>query len=389
MSPKQLSKIAFLSMLGAGAAGAGLYFFDPEAGSKRRSKLMKDSKKLMAAAKHETTKSLRDAGHHMFGGIACCVSRIRSEQATDEVIVERVRSRMGRVVAHPHPIKVVSDEGIVTLWGPVAKDELLPLLYKVKATPGVKEIQNHLTTYRSQEKTETVPGKKTGEIKWGPFKRLLIGVAGATAAAYGLYKKNAFGRALTVAGAGAMASSTMKRRISSSLALSEFDQGFEVDQTINLNAPVSDVFDFWANPENYPQAFSHITSVEQIGENLYRWTVKGPGGIPIGWEGVITRIVPNTLVEWKSQPGSLIGNSGSARFDPNYDASTRLHIRMFYRPPAGILGRFVAEMFGADPKSILRDDLRRLKWLFESGGIRLKQERSAEEEAELLKMATT
>jgi uncharacterized membrane protein len=389
MSAEKLSKIALFSMLGVGAAGAGYYFFDPADGRKRRSKLMKTTRKFVANAKHETVKSLKDAEHHLLGGMACCVSRLRSEEATDEVIVERVRSRMGRVVAHPHPIKVVSDQGIVTLWGPVAKHELLPLLYKVKATSGVKEIRNHLTTYRPQEKEIQAQSKKPGEIKWSPYKRLLIGVAGATAAVYGLYKKNFFGRALAFAGVGAMAGSTMKRNISSSLAFGECSQGFELEQTINVNAPVSDVFEFWVNPENYPQAFSHISSVEQIGENLYRWTVKGPAGIPIGWEGVITRIVPNTLVEWKSQPGSLIANFGTAHFDPNYDASTRLHVHMFYRPPAGILGRFAAEMFGSDPRSILRDDLRRLKWLFESGAITLRQERSAEEEAELLKMATT
>lgn len=392
MSPKKLSKIAFFSMLGAGAAGFSVYLLDPKDGQKRRSRLIKGTKKVVATAKHEAEKSLKDAQHHFVGGIACLSARLRAEEATDEVIVERVRSRMGRVVAHPHPVKVVSDQGIVTLWGPVARHELLPLLYKVKATPGVKEIRNHLTAYDPKEQefhASRMESRKSGGITSSPFQRLLIGAAGATAAIYGLYRKNAFGRALAIAGAGAMAGSTINKNISSSLALSDCSQGFEVEQTINVNAPVSDVFDFWVNPENYPQAFSHISSVEQIGENLYRWTVKGPAGIPIGWEGVITRIVPNTLVEWKSQPGSLIANSGTARFDPNYDASTRLHIRMFYRPPAGILGRFVAELFGSDPEDMLRDDLRRLKWLFESGAIRLKQERSAEEEADLLKMATT
>ena len=391
MSPKKLSRIAFFSMLGAGAAGLGVYFFDSKDGHKRRTRFIKQTKTVVAAAKHEAEKSLKDAQHHFVGGIACLSARLRNEEATDEVIVERVRSRMGRVVAHPHPIKVVSDQGLITLWGPIARHELLPLLYKVKATPGVKDIQNHLTAYDPKEEIPSSHSEngKSGEIAWSPFKRLLIGAAGAAAVIYGFYRKNAFGRALALAGAGAMAGSTMKKNFSSSLAFTENSPGFEVEQTVNVNAPVSDVFDFWANPENYPQAFSHISSVEQIGENLYRWTVRGPAGIPIGWEGVITRIVPNTIVEWKSQPGSLIANSGTARFDPNYDASTRLHIRMFYRPPAGILGRFVAELFGSDPKDMLRDDLRRLKWLFESGVITLKQERSAEEEADLLKMATT
>lgn len=390
MSPKKLSSIAFFSLLGAGAAGMGIYLFDPKDGRKRRSRVTKQTKKVVAAAKHEAEKSLKDAQHHLVGGIACLAARLRNEEATDEVIVERVRSRMGRVVAHPHPIKAVSDEGIVTLWGPVARYEVLPLLYKVKATPGVKEVRNHLTTYEPNEAYfPAAQSPKSGEMRSNRFKRLVMGAAGATAAIYGLSGKNSFGRMLALAGAGVMAGSTMNKKVCCSPALAENSQDFEVEQTINVNAPVSDVFDFWANPENYPQAFSHISSVEQIGENLYRWTVKGPAGIPIGWEGVITRIVPNTLVEWKSQPGSLIANSGTAYFDPNYDASTRLHIRMFYRPPAGILGRFVAELFGSGPKDMLHDDLRRLKWLFESGGIKLKQQPSAEEEAELLKMATT
>lgn len=164
--------------------------------------------------------------------------------------------------------------------------------------------------------------------------------------------------------------------------------GFELVRTIRINAPISDLFDFWANPENYPKAFGHVARIERLGENLYRWTLNGPGGIPIGWEGMITRTVPNTLVEWKSLPGSAIGNFGMVRFDSNYDASTRIHIRMFYRPPAGILGRFFAELFGADPGKILDQDLRQLKYIFENGGFKGEQE-EALGDAELLKTATT
>src|SRR5215469_6019996 len=196
MSPKKLSNIALLSLLGAGTAGMGIYLFDRKDGRKRRARLMKETKKVVATTTHEAKKSLKDAQNHLVGGIACLSARLRTEEATDEVIVERVRSRMGRVVTHPHPIMVASDEGMVTLWGPVPRDEMLPLLYKVKATPGVKEIRNHLTAYDSKDPESEVATKMSGEIKWSPFKRLLIGVAGASAAAYGIYKRSPFGRAL-------------------------------------------------------------------------------------------------------------------------------------------------------------------------------------------------
>ncbi|HZR27236.1 MAG TPA: SRPBCC family protein, partial [Terriglobales bacterium] len=143
---------------------------------------------------------------------------------------------------------------------------------------------------------------------------------------------------------------------------------FELEKTIRIDAPLSDVFDFWANPENYPGAFSHVSNIERLGENLYRWRLIGPSKIAVTWEGVITRVISNTLIEWKSLPGSSVGNFGIVRFDPLYDGSTRVHIRMFYRPPAGILGQFIAEFLGADPNKILDQDLNQLKRLFEDGG---------------------
>ena len=179
--------------------------------------------------------------------------------------------------------------------------------------------------------------------------------------------------------------STMQNHLRATCALSESSAGFELEKTIRINAPISDLFDFWANPENYPKAFSHVAGIERLGENLYRWTLVGPAGIPVTWEGVITRIVPNTLVEWKSLPGSTIKNFGIVHFDPVYDASTRINVRMFYRPPAGILGKFFAEMLGADAEQVLDQDLKRLKYLFENRAFAANNK----EEDELLKTATT
>jgi len=76
-------------------------------------------------------------------------------------------------------------------------------------------------------------------------------------------------------------------------------------------------------------------------------------------------------------------------FHPNYDASTRINIHMFYRPPAGILGRFFAELLGADAGQILDQDLKRLKYLFENGEFADEQRKIRTEEDDLIRTATT
>jgi uncharacterized membrane protein len=259
--------------------------------------------------------------------------------------------------------------------------------------PGVREVINHLEAREEEEPAspEVSVFKQARQdtlLNWSPAGRLLAGAAGTAAALYGLRRKDPLGVSISLLGAGLAAASTMKKNVHSMLAFSEDSPGFELEETIRINAPVSDVFEFWANPENYPKVFSHITSIEKLGENLYRWTVAGPGGIPVHWDGTITRQVPNTLVEWKSLPGSTVGNLGFVRVDPNYDASTRILVRMFYRPPAGILGRFLAEMLGVDPKRVLEQDLKRLKMLFEREEAFMKEVREGGDQ-EVLKIAKT
>jgi uncharacterized membrane protein len=384
MSGKKISTLAVLG--GLGVTAASIYLFDPKCGRKRRTALAKAGRRFANAVEEEATRSWKDTAHQLQGVVAR-LSRLREETPSDETITERVRARMGRIVSHPHKIKVASDHGLVTLWGVILKSEMNGLLHTVKRVPGVKDVQNHLEISDSDEFALTEVKAKFAS--WSPTKRMLASTAGMGMVSYGLKKKDAFGITMALLGAGLVVRSSMKRGVRSTLALTEESPGFELKETININAPISDVFDFWVNPENYPQAFSHIASIERMGENLYRWTMTGPAGIPLGWEGIITKVVPNTLVGWKSLPGSAVGNFGLARFDPNYDGSTRLQIRMYYRPPAGILGRFAAGLLGSDARSVLHQDLVRLKELFERGEVVNQRQKKAQEQAELLKMATT
>jgi uncharacterized membrane protein/gas vesicle protein len=391
MDTKRLTK-GMLIGLGAGAVTA--YLTDPEFGRIRRAAFAKGAKRILAKAAREGKKSLYDSHNRLAGLAAQWRPHAESDPPSDEVLEQRIRSRIGRVVSHPRKIHVVCDGGTVTLWGMVPQDEISELVRTVEAIPGIKEVLDHLEICPPDEPSSTEhdllrQARNQVKLNWSPAKRLLVGSAGAALALRGWQRSGILGKALTVIGAGLMVRSAMRNHLRANLAFSESSPGYELRKTIRINAPISDLFDFWTNPENYPKAFSHVAKIERLGENLYRWTMIGPAGIPIGWEGVITRAVSNTLVEWKSLPGSAIGNFGAVHFDPHYDASTRIEVRMFYRPPAGILGKFFAELFGADAQQILTQDLKRLKYLFENGELPHEQIKSINEEEDLLKTATT
>ena len=380
-------------LIGLGAGAVAAYFSDPELGQIRRTAFANGTRRVLAKAAQEGKKSLYDSRNRLSGLAVRCWANNESEPPSDCVLEQRIRSRIGRVVSHPRKIHVVCDGGTATLWGLVFQEEISELVRTVEATPGVKEVLDHLEICPAEDSLPEHDlireARNQVKLNWSPAKRLLVVTAGAALAVQGLRRKGFLGKALTAVGAGLAARSMMRNHLRANLAFSESSPGYELRKTIRINAPISDLFDFWTNPENYSKAFSHVAKIERLGENLYRWTMIGPAGIPIGWEGVITRTVPNTLVEWKSLPGSPVGNFGIVHFDPHYDASTRIDIRMFYRPPAGILGKFFAELFGADAQQILNEDLKRLKYLFEKGALPDEQTRIASEEEELLKTATT
>jgi len=386
-------KLTKWMLLGLGTGAAAGYLFHSESGQKRRAALARAGRKLLAQAAHRGKKALLD-GQHRFAGLAAqWRANISKEKPLDCVLEERIRSRIGRIVSHPRKIHVVCDDGVAILWGLVLEEELIPLIEGVQRIPGVADVEDHLEVaapgqFPASPSNPLKDARDEIRLNWSPSKRLLVGAAGAALAVHGWKRKDPLGRALALLGSGMVVRSTMKNRLRATFALSESSPGFELEKTIRINAPVSDLFNFWADPQNYPKAFSHVSEIERLGENLYRWKLVGPAGIPVGWEGMITRTIPNTLVGWKSLPGSAIKNFGVVRVDPLYDASTRIHIRMFYRPPAGILGRFFAELLGADAEQVLDQDLKRLKYLFENQAFAAEQGETTEE-TELLKTATT
>ena len=85
-------------------------------------------------------------------------------------------------------------------------------------------------------------------------------------------------------------------------------------------------------------------------------------------DGRIINEVENQVIGWRSLPDSDVVTAGSVNFDrARGGRSTQLSVHLQYAPPGGRLGKIVAQLFGDEPSQAIREDLRRLKQLLETG----------------------
>ncbi|MDQ3951162.1 MAG: SRPBCC family protein, partial [Gemmatimonadota bacterium] len=144
-------------------------------------------------------------------------------------------------------------------------------------------------------------------------------------------------------------------------------RGVDIQKAINIDAPLDAVFAFFTNYENFPRFMSHVREVRDTGEGRSHWVVDGPGGVPVEWDAVVTKLEANEVLAWKSVPGSVVKSAGVIRFAQNEDGTTRVDLKMTYNPPAGAIGHAASKLLGADPKKQLDDDLARAKTFLETG----------------------
>jgi uncharacterized membrane protein len=363
---------------GIGIGAAAMYVLDPDRGRRRRA-LAADT---LALAWHQVRDSAdvtaRDLANRTRGIANEIGAGLGSEEAEDRVLEERVRSKLGRLVSHPSAIEVRAENGTVTLTGPVLESEVSDLISGVESIRGVRSVENRLEPHKQASDIPSLQGG-TGrraasrldifQENWAPSTRFLVGIAGGLMVLGAIGKRNVLSNATGIIGGALLVRSISNMRMRQLLGATG-RRAIDIQKTIHVAAPVEEVYRLWRNQQNFPRFMSHVKNVEPAGEGRYRWTVSGPGGLPVSWNAIVTREIPNRLLAWKSEPGSIVGSAGIVRFDR--DAyGTRVHIRMSYNPPGGAIGHAVAALFGADPKHAMDEDLVRLKSLLEVGKTRV------------------
>jgi len=327
-----------------------MYLLDPNKGKRRRAVFRDRMNHLV----HQTEKSIdvssRDLTHRVQGIVAQTRGMLphREHHVSDDLIEKRVRSKIGRVVSHPHAIGVCSQNGEVTLSGLILTHEVAPLISTILGVPGVAGIQNRLEAHPHPENIPSLQGgiPRLGrridllQTHWSPSTRLLMGISGVAATTYGLRRHNIPRGILSTLGILSLVRSITDRPLKHFLSTSEAQGGVHIHKTINIHAPVHEVYSLFMNPTWFPAFIKELPVAAQI---------------------------PNKVISWSQPENSLLKISGCARLFQVDSDRTKIEMDFTYVPPLGEIGHALARVLGYNLKSRLETSILRIKQILEQG----------------------
>lgn len=132
----------------------------------------------------------------------------------------------------------------------------------------------------------------------------------------------------------------------------------ELSARIKVDTPRKKVYEMWKDLGTLPDLFPHIEKVEVTDKTHSSWTVRIPNSfVKLHWKAEMTGNRPNARIGWASVEGSDIGNTGEVRFTDAEGGGTNVEVSIRYIPPAGRLGKHVADFFSPAFRKILAKEL--------------------------------
>jgi uncharacterized membrane protein len=213
-------------------------------------------------------------------------------------------------------------------------------------------------------------------------ERLLAALAGSALAYYGFKKPAPAGLLLGLAGGALIVSGVtgfwpVNPAIGRRFAPAATENGFEITQSLTINKPRQELYQFWRQLENLPRFMQYLEEVKQTGAMRSHWVARIPKDLiykkklgTIGWDANIVQEEENVRIAWRSLPGSDVENAGEVHFtDAPANRGTVVRATISYRPPAGAAGKMAAKILNPAFAGLVRQDMRRFKRLMEAGEI--------------------
>jgi uncharacterized membrane protein len=211
-------------------------------------------------------------------------------------------------------------------------------------------------------------------VKIGMTERVISAVTGGTLLGYGLYTSSKLRIPILLLGGAMLARglsgySLFYRMLNIYRSKDAIENGIRVERAVTIGRPVEEVYAFWRDLENLPRFMENLYSVSES-EGRSHWVAEAPLGQSVEWDAVIEDEELNEKISWRSLPESQIENAGTVLFKPAPgDRGTEVHVRLEYRAPGGSAGAALAKLLGEEPDIQIREDLRRLKMILETGQV--------------------
>lgn len=181
------------------ALGAGLMFlFDPRGGARRRAVVRQKSARTAHEVEDAVGIGARDLSQRTHGLAASLYGKRRPAHADGEVLVARVRSKLGRVCSHPRAVEVVSKgDGVIELKGPILHSDVDRVRSTVAHVRGVQDVIDDLEIHETAD-IAGLQGKSHLRRSAAtpistPAMRLIVGGTAALLALVSLLRGHPFG----------------------------------------------------------------------------------------------------------------------------------------------------------------------------------------------------
>jgi len=124
--------------------------------------------------------------------------------------------------------------------------------------------------------------------------------------------------------------------------------------------PVTTVFRFFSDFENFPRFIRALRTVEDFGDGRSHWVSSTPSGGTLEWDAQTTKYVTNRVIAWQNTPRSRVRMDGTIRFVPENPGETCLKVALDYSVPTDSIADAVAALANRKLSRDLESDIRRL-----------------------------
>ncbi|HEV2759058.1 MAG TPA: SRPBCC family protein [Acidimicrobiales bacterium] len=135
-----------------------------------------------------------------------------------------------------------------------------------------------------------------------------------------------------------------------------------VEKSIEIELPVSTVYNQWTQFEEFPQFMEGVERVTQLDDTRLHWVAE-IAGAKREWDAEIVDQKPDQRIAWRSIDGA--GNGGIVTFQPTGEAATRVNLQMEFAPEG--LAEIIGDKLGFVSKQA-EGDLKRFKSFMERRG---------------------
>jgi len=176
-----------------------MYLLDPDRGARRRNTLRDKLFRAYRESEEGIQKTAEYVRNRARGIAAETRAAMSSEEISDETLVARIRSAIGRACSHPHALRITARDGFAIVSGPILADEAGRVISTINRVRGVRDVENHLEPHATPADVPELqgPGRhlRSGfrRQNWSPWNRLWVGLGGAALAGSGFARGGLLG----------------------------------------------------------------------------------------------------------------------------------------------------------------------------------------------------